>query len=82
MKQIAEEPLVLSPTEMRLMKWGMSEREAVALAPRMDVTPASTDAEIEQACIAVLVEVKEASSGRAQVQYLCGQRRDLLRGQR
>jgi hypothetical protein len=71
---------VLTPLEIQLFSYLGSEREACALAPFVYLPEHATYNEIENAVCAALVRVKEARDGRAQVEYITGQRRDLLRG--
>jgi hypothetical protein len=80
MKRFAELPRPLTAIETRLIQWGLSEREAVALAPRMELSADATDAQITLAVTCAMVEAKEAATGRAEVLYLGGIRRDTLRG--
>jgi hypothetical protein len=78
MERLADEPRALTAVEARLVQWGLSERAAIALAHTVPENP--TEAEITTAVIDALVKAKESISGSAEVIYLCGERRDTLRG--
>jgi hypothetical protein len=74
---------VLNRTEIQLLSYCNSEREAVALAKVITLPEHASYAQIEQAVIAALCNGYEAIQGNESVvvEYLCGQRRDLIRGQ-
>jgi hypothetical protein len=81
MKHLHEPPRPLNATEMRLVQYGMSEREAVVLAPHVELPADATPKQIEDAVIYALVAVGEQVHGPADVRYISGQRRDVLREQ-
>jgi hypothetical protein len=81
-KRLTEAPRPLNATETRLVQYGMSEREAVALAPHITLTENARDAEIEHAVICAIVCTAERIHGPAKITYLCGERRDILRAQK
>jgi hypothetical protein len=70
---------VLTPTEIQLFAYTGNEREAVALAKIVLLPEHATYEQIETAVIEALVRAKENVSGKAQIEYITGQRRDLLR---
>jgi hypothetical protein len=70
---------ILQATEQRLIAWGVTEREACALARIISVEPNATDAAVEQAVIEALVSAKQAVDGVPEIEYLGGIRRDTLR---
>ena len=70
---------VLNQTAHRLIRWGMSEREASSLARLITLESDSRDAVVEQAVIEALVSAKQAIDGITEIEYLGGQRRDTLR---
>jgi len=70
---------ILSATAQRLVRWGMSEREAHALARVVTLDRDATDPVVEDAVIGALVTAKEAADGLPEVEYLGGIRRDTLR---
>jgi hypothetical protein len=69
----------LSVTAQRLIKWGTSEREALALARVIRIGDDATDACVEHAVIDALVSIKQAADGFADIEYIGGHRRDILR---
>lgn len=70
---------VLNGTEAQLFSYLGNEREAVALAKVISLPEHATYAQIETAVVMALVATKEKVSGPAHVEYLGGQRRDLIR---
>jgi hypothetical protein len=71
---------VLTPVERLLLSFCDDERQAIALAPHVNLPSDATEQEIESAVILALVRAKEACSGRApQLEFVSGQRRDTLR---
>jgi len=73
------EGTVCSETEHRLIRWGMTEREATALARHTSLTAQSSDDECMEAVCMTLVRAKVAVDGVAEIEYISGQRRDTLR---
>ena len=74
---------MLSPFERRLADYLDNERQAIALAPLVLNKLSEwnvSDSEIQRAITQVLVDALEAAGGLDSVEYLCGQRRDTLRG--
>ena len=73
---------VLSPVEQRLVEWGLSEGQALAIAAtNPTIATSATDAEIEHVVICTLVNVAEQIHGPAKLQYISGERRDTVRQQ-
>jgi hypothetical protein len=70
---------VLSTTAHRLIRYGIVEGQAYALAQTCTLSADASDDVVEDIVLRALVRAKEFASGRARVQYLGGQRRDLLR---
>ena len=85
MLQLANKPEgeLFQATEQRLIRYGCTEREALALAnvvlSQIALETDTSDAVVEQAVVNALVSVKEAVDGAADIEYLGGQRRDTLR---
>ena len=73
---------VLNRTEIQLLSYCNSEREAVALAKVITLPEHANYYQIEQAVIAALCNGIEAAHGNnpVYVEYIMGQRRDTLRG--
>jgi hypothetical protein len=73
---------VLTPTEQLLVEYCGEERQALALAPLVRLSPDATQQDVENAVILALVFAKQAISGPApQLEYISGQRRDIIRKQ-
>ena len=70
---------VLNQTEIQLLSYCNSEREAVALAKVIDLPEDADYYMIEQAVTAALCTGLEMANGPAEVEYIGGQRRDTLR---
>jgi hypothetical protein len=70
---------VMNETFHRLVRYGLTEGQATALARIVTLPRNASDAVVEIAVIAALVSVKQAVDGDAEVEYLGGQRRDTLR---
>ncbi len=73
------EGMVCSETEHRLIRWGMTEREAVALARHLTLTHDTPDNNVMEAVCLTLVAAKQAVDGVGEIEYCGGQRRDTLR---
>lgn len=69
----------LTKTELLLFTWLEDERQAIALAKFVTLQDDATAEDVADAVCRGLVAAKEAISGRAQVEYLGGERRDTLR---
>ena len=70
---------ILTATETLLLRFCDDERQAVALAPYVNLRQDATDQQIADAVILALVRIKEAAQGKAEIHYVSGHRRDLLR---
>lgn len=70
---------VFTETAQRLIRYGCTEPQVYALARVITIEPEATDAVIEQALIEVLVSLKEAVDGIADIEYLGGRRCDVQR---
>lgn len=70
---------VFSVTAQRLIRYGLSEAEAHAMARVMTLEADTSEAAVEQAVIEALVAAKESVTGAACIEYVGGQRRDTLR---
>ena len=62
-KQATGSGEILSATAQRLVRWGMLEREAYALAQIINLHAETPDKTVEQAVIYALVSAKEAADG-------------------
>jgi hypothetical protein len=69
----------LTRTEILLFTWLDDERQAIALAKFVTLQDDATAEDVADAVMRALVAAKEAISGRAQVEYIGGERRDTLR---
>jgi hypothetical protein len=69
----------LTSTETLLLKCCDNERQAIALAPHVSLPDNATKQQIQDAVILALVKAKEAVQGTAEIEFISGQRRDLLR---
>ena len=70
---------IFSETAQRLVRYGLTEREAWTVSRCVRLTANTTDADCENAVILALVAASEAVNGRADVTYVSGVRRDTLR---
>jgi hypothetical protein len=69
----------LSITAQRLIRWGASERESLALSRLITLERDTPEDGVEDAVITALVDAKQYVSGVADIEYLGGTRRDTLR---
>jgi hypothetical protein len=70
---------IFSETAQRLLRWGMTEREAYMLARCVRLTADATDTACENAVILALVAASDAVNGRADVTLVVGRRCDVRR---
>jgi hypothetical protein len=70
---------VFNVTAQRLVHYGCSEAQAYRLAQVCTLAGDATDAACEDEVILALVAASEAANGRAEVTYVSGIRRDVLR---
>ncbi len=70
---------VFNATAQRLVHYGCSEAQAYALAQVIRLDRETPDATVEEAVINALVAAKTAVDGVPEIEYLGGQRRDILR---
>jgi len=70
---------VFTETAHRLIRWGMSEREAFALAQVMTLTGDASDDAVQNAVCLALVSAKQAVDGVAEIEYITGRRCDVQR---
>jgi hypothetical protein len=70
---------IFSETAQRLIRWGMTEREAYMLARVVRLTADATDATCENAVILALIAASEAVRGRAEVTLVGGRHCDVQR---
>ncbi len=71
---------VLSHTEIQLFSYLGSERSAVALAPYAILSENASYAEVEVEVTRIFADMLVKKNGNEEVEYVCGQRRDTLRG--
>jgi len=70
---------VLTNTEQQFFNFCMDERQAIEFA-KLVTLPENASHELIENCVAlILLRAKEAVSGRTDVLYVGGQRRDHLR---
>ena len=70
---------VLSSTEMQFYNFCMNERQAIEFAKLVTLPENASYEYIENVVAMILVRAKEATDGRTDVEYVCGQRRDRWR---
>jgi hypothetical protein len=70
---------ILQATEQRLIRYGCTEPQAYTLARVMELDQDASDLDVEAAVILAMVNVKEAATGRAQIELVAGKRCDLQR---
>jgi hypothetical protein len=70
---------VLTNTEQQLYNYCMNERQAIEFAKYLTLPDHASFDLIENAVAFALVRAKEAVSGRTEIEYIGGQRRDHLR---
>ena len=63
----------------RLLRYGCNETEAFCLASHVNISLDSTDEAVENEVISALVNAKQAVDGIAEIEFLGGQRRDVVR---
>jgi hypothetical protein len=68
----------MTPSAHRLIRWGLTERQAQALASYVAVNASTEDSVVEDAVIRALCRIKESVSGHVEVELICGQRRDKV----
>ncbi|HXJ88578.1 MAG TPA: hypothetical protein VMS18_17290 [Candidatus Binatia bacterium] len=61
------EGMVCSETEHRLIRWGITEREATALARRLKLAHETPDDKVMEAVCLAFVSAKQAVGGVAEV---------------
>lgn len=70
---------ILSETAQRLLKWGMTEREAYMLASVTTLAKDADDRTCERAVILALVGAKTAVDSVTEIEYVTGRRCDVQR---